>query len=114
MSVLEKGLKKAGLKLDGSNALPKEQRTVKAFQRMIAAVRAAEAEVQDQLSEAQALLNEQLKKNLAMQEENERLRIELLKVRLKEGLGQVEALTVHDRARLLALSESGRSTSGGE
>jgi hypothetical protein len=119
MSALDKGLEKVGLTLDDGNALPKDQRTVKVFRRLIAAVRAAEAEVADQRSEAQvrenearARENESLQKVLSLQAENERLRVELRNFRLKEGLERVAELSVHERSRLLALSESGRSSAG--
>lgn len=103
MSVIAKGLKKAGMKMEG-DVLPKDQRTVKGFKRLIAAMRAVEAEVLEEKSQAERQLNESLQKNLELQQENESLRAKLLQHRLKEGLGQIEALTVSDRTKLLELS----------
>lgn len=101
--IIEKGLKKAGLRLE-ADALPKNQRTVKSFQRLIAAMRAAEAEVQDRLSDSERQLNEALQKNIELQERVHILESEVLKHRLKEGLEQIPALTVADRTRLLGYS----------
>jgi hypothetical protein len=103
MSVIAKGLKKAGMKMEG-DVLPPEQRTVKAFKRLISAMRAVEAEVLDEKSQAERQLNESLHKNLELHEENERLRVQLLQYRLKEGLGQIDALTTNDRTKLLEMS----------
>jgi hypothetical protein len=101
MSVIEKGLKKAGLKLQ-ADALPKEQRTVKVFQRLIAAMRAAEAEVLDQLSASQRQHNETLQQNLDLHARVRVLEAEILRHRLKDGLGEIEALTTNDRTKLLS------------
>lgn len=109
MSVIEKALKKAGLKVQ-ADTLPKEQRGVKPFQRFMAALRVVEAEAQDLLTEAQNQLNEQLRVNLQQQQRIHSLEAELLRYRLKEGLGEIEALTTHDRTKLLELS---RANGGG-
>ena len=103
MSIVEKSLKKAGLKIQ-ADALPKEQRTVKCFQRLIAAMRATEAEVQDRLSDSERELNEALQKNLTLHERLRQLEAENLRLRLKERMEQIPALTVADRSNLLELS----------
>ncbi len=103
MSVIQKGLKKAGMKMEG-DVLPPEQRTVKAFKRLIAAMRSVEAEVLDEKSQAEHQLNEQLQNNLLLQKENERLRTILLQHRLKDELGKFESLTVNDRSKVLELA----------
>lgn len=106
MSVIAKGLKKAGMKMEG-DVLPPEQRTVKAFKRLISAMRAVESEVLDEKSQAERQLNESLQKNLDLREENEQLRVQLLQYRLKDGLSQIEALTTSDKTKLLELSKAG-------
>ncbi len=106
MSVLEKGLKKAGLKLE-ADTLPKEQRTVKVFQRLIAAVRAAEAELNDRLSESEHQLNDSLRASLDLQEENTRIKFELMQLKLKDRMTGMDTLTVADRARMLECANGG-------
>lgn len=103
MSVVEKGARRAGIELD-HDTLPRGQRTVKAFQRLIAAMRSAESEVQDQLAASERQANEALQKCLAQQEHIRRLEGELLQLRLKHHVEGLEALTVHDRTKLLELS----------
>ena len=103
MSVLQKALAKTGLELEG-DALPRKQRRVKVFQRLIAAVRAAEGELQDQLNEAERECNEALRRNIFLQEENRCLREESLQHRLKSKLTEIESLTTSDRTKLLELS----------
>jgi hypothetical protein len=106
VSVIQKGLKKAGMKMEG-DALPKEQRTVKAFRRLIAAMRAVEAEVLDEKSQAERQLNEALQDNLHLRARNEQLRALLVQHQLTEGMGQIEALTAGDKNKLLELSKVG-------
>jgi|SRR5262245_63196199 len=103
MSVIQKGMKKAGIDLLGDMP-PARQRSGKWWQRAIAALRAAEAAELDLKAQAERQLNEALQKNLELQQENERLRTELLQCRLKEGLVQIEALTAGDRTKLLELA----------
>ena len=101
MSVLAKALKATGLEMVG-DALPPKDRKVKTFQRLIAAVRACEAEVMDTLSDAEHQLNESLRRNLTQQQENERLRAELLGHRLSE----ISALSPADRQKVLGPAEA--------
>lgn len=103
MSVIERGLKRAGLTLRG-DALPPEQRTVKTFQLLMAELRVAADEQQDRLNDAERQLNEALRQNLILQERLHALEDELRRYRLKEGLGAIDALTLSDRAKLLELS----------
>jgi|GEM_PF-3806685 len=101
--IVEKSLEKAGLHIQ-ADALPKKDRTVKTFQRLIAAIRATEAEVQDRVSKAEADLNESLKANLELQERCHKLENELRAVKLQEKLSTVEALTMADRQELLEVT----------
>jgi|SRR5215469_13858263 len=106
MGIVENALKREKLKLH-ADALPKEQRTVKCFQRLIAAMRAAEAEVQDRLGDSERQLNEALRENLTL---HERIRVqdaELLRLRLKDHMEQIPALTVSDKTKLLEASGIG-------
>lgn len=101
--MLEKALDKAGLSLEGDK-LPKGSRTQKDFQRLIAAVRAAESGVLDRLSESERELNEQLRANLELQERNHKLETELKKYKVNERLQAIESLTTSDRTKLLELA----------
>jgi hypothetical protein len=103
MSIVEKAATKAGVELQ-ADALPPKQRQVKTFQRLIAAMRACEAEVQDRLGDAERQLNEALLKNLELQERVHKLEGELLKVRMKTRLDCIESLSIADKAKLLEFS----------
>jgi hypothetical protein len=100
MSIIEKSLQKVGLEVVG-DALPQGQRTVKAFRRLIAAMRAAEAEVQDALTTAQRGLNDSLQKNTKLLEKNRELETKLLRYGLSEKIDNISKLTVEDKTRLL-------------
>jgi hypothetical protein len=103
MSILEKALKRAGLKIQ-ADALVKEQRTVRCFQKFIREIRAGESEILDIFSETQRDLTDALTKNLELHERVRFLEAELIQSRLKNGLEQVASLTQIDRANLLELS----------
>ncbi len=81
MSVLEKGLKKAGLKL--------------------------EAELNDRLSESEHQLNDSLRASLDLQEENTKIKVELMQLKLKDRMTGMDTLTVADRARMLECTSIG-------
>jgi hypothetical protein len=101
MSVVAKALKDAGLNLVG-DSLPPKDRKVKTFQRLIAAMRACEADVQDQLSESERQLNNSLQATLELQGRVHALEGELLKLRLEKSLNDVASLTTADRQKVLA------------
>lgn len=105
MSILEAALKREKLKLQG-DALPKEQRTVKCFQRLIAAMRATEAEVTDRLSDSERELNAALQQNLQLHNRIRQLEQENLQHRLKNGLAEMEVPT-SARSKLLELITDG-------
>ncbi len=100
MSVIEKALEKSGLTME-ADRLPPKQRTVKAFQRLIAAMRAAESEVYDRLSDSERQLNESLRQNLALQQHVRELEGKLLRHELADRFDQIGSLTVADKTRLL-------------
>jgi len=91
MSILEKSLRKTGLKLE-ADALPKEQRKVKVFQRLIAAVRAAEAEMIDRQFEIERELNEALEESRQLEHENTQLKFRLAQLQLKETMSEIDTL----------------------
>src|SRR5262245_34986591 len=103
MGIIENALKREKFKLH-ADALHKEQRTVKCFQRLIAAMRAAEAEVQDRLGESERQLNEALHENLILHERIRQQDAELLRLRLKDKMEEIPALTVADKTKLLEVS----------
>ncbi len=105
MSVIEKALAKEGMAMV-ADTLPKGQRGVKSFQRLIAAMRACEAEVLDRLSKAEEEQNKALRQNLELHERLRRLEAENLQHRLKNKLGEIDSLTVGDRTRLLEVSHA--------
>jgi hypothetical protein len=110
VSVLNKALKKEGIRLQG-DALPKELRTVKAFQRLIAAMRACEQEVVDHISDLQTKYNESLKVNVDLQgtvhdlqDEVHQLKGECAKFRLADWSAGLQSLTSTDRQRMLEVA----------
>ena len=99
---LDKALVETGLQLNG-DALSKEHRNVRTFKRLIAAIRAAEAAVHDDLSKSQGDLNDALRINL---EQNEQIRIlsaELSQLKLKTCVEGMDITSVNKQA-LLELS----------
>jgi hypothetical protein len=103
MGVIQTALEKSGLTMEGDR-LPKNERTVKTFQRLIAAMRAAEAEVIQSLSQSERQLIESLRINQELQERCHRLENETKTMRLKEKLERIESLSIEDRAKLLEYS----------
>jgi len=100
---IDKALAKEGLTMV-ADKLPKEDRTVRTFQRLIAAVRAAEAVSQDEKSEADRQLNASLMGNLELQERCHKLESELQRFRVKETLDSMETISVVDKQKLLEAS----------
>ena len=104
MSVIAEGLKRAGLTMQ-ADALPKSDRTVKTFQRLIASIRATEAEVQDRLSAAESHLNQSLQTNLELQERCHKLEDIVRRQRIAEKLSSIESLSLADRRLLLEVDQ---------
>ncbi|MHC4406337.1 MAG: hypothetical protein ACYTG0_42440 [Planctomycetota bacterium] len=111
MSVLQKSLEKAQLELV-ADALPKKDRTVKTFQRLIAAIRATEAEVVDRIHNSETEKNECLRKLLQLQERNHRLESALKLSRVRERLNSMERLTSADKQQLLEVSSEAVNSDG--
>ncbi len=103
MSLIEKSLEKAGLTME-ADRLPKKDRTVKVFQRLIAAMRATEAGVMDRLSSSEKELNDSLRANLEIQERCHQLDSELKRYKIDERLGEIESLTSADKTKLLEVA----------
>lgn len=103
MSVIEKALERAELTME-ADRLPKKDRTVKTFQRLIAAIRATEAEVQDRLGNAESQLNDSLRVNLELQERCHRLEDMVRRYKVADSLNAIESLTSSDRQLLLDVS----------
>lgn len=103
---IEKEFEKRGIQLADDNSLPKGQRQQRMFKRVITAVRAAEAESNDQLRDANERCREAQSQVIQLQDENQRLKQELMKIRLERTLHGDEygKLTVSDRDRLLEAS----------
>ena len=99
---IDKALAKTGLTLEG-DSLAKENRNVKTFKRLISAIRAAEAAVQDDLSRSQVELTDSLRKNLEQKEQIHLLQTELQKLKLKEQLEGMD-LTTANRQQLLEVT----------
>ena len=112
MSLVEKSVARAGMGPLVADTLPAKPRGVKSLQRLIAALRATEAEVQDRLSASERDLNNALRQNLALAERVRLLEAENLQHRLKSRLGEIEALSSSDRTRLLEVSRSGQDGGG--
>ena len=102
--IFEKACAELGVRMEGDQ-LPIEFRTQRFFKRLIAAARDAEAGVLQMLMEAEQKRNGANEKCLAAQQRIHYLENELRKIRWKESLESVEALTVNDRAKLLEFAE---------
>ena len=111
MSIIEKSLARAGLTLQ-ADTLPKADRTVKTFQRLIAAIRATEAEVQDRLSTGALRLNESLQINLQLQERCHKLEDIVRRQRIAEKLSGMESLTTANRKLLLEVEREPVAANG--
>jgi hypothetical protein len=112
VSVLQEALATSGVELERD--VPKGKRGANVWARVIAAVRAAEASMFDELrevekrcSEAERERNQVLQEKQTLQDENFRLKGELAKRRLAEKMVEMSSLTVADRTKLLELSAVG-------
>lgn len=99
----EKKLEEAGVQLTESNTLPAGQRQQRVFKRVIAAVRAAEAETNDHIRITNERCSLAQERSLELERENQRLRQELMKLKLRETLegDDYDKLTVAQAERLL-------------
>src|SRR5262245_28682073 len=114
MSIVEKAFANAQLTLGENNALPPGQRTVKVFQQVIKALRAAEADVLDReaansvaWNNAERERNTALQTMMKLQDKVKQLENELRAFRAKEWAATVDALSTGDRTRLLEVVSPG-------
>ena len=96
-----KELDKSGVKLTHDSTLPPGERTIKNFKRVIAAVRAAEADAQDQIHAANESCREAQDKVILLQERLRVVENELKQFKIKERLEELQSVTANDRMRLL-------------
>ena len=100
--ILQRSLEKANLELVG-DALPKNDRKVKSFQRLIAAMRATEAEVETQMGSLRDEINRLLRENLELQESNHQKDLTIKKFQLQHAFTEME-LSTADQTRLLEVT----------
>ena len=93
--------KERGIELTEDSTLPQGQRTVKNFKRVIAAVRAAEAQSNDEIREANERCRRSQEQVILLQERLRVVENELKKYKLDERLSSIDALSVAERQRLL-------------
>jgi len=105
MSIIQDALKREKLTLE-ADALPPDQRTVRVFRRLIAAIRAAEAEVHSRLGTAEAKLNEALEREIGKDARIHFLEALLMKQQVQAEMDTMEKLSTVDKARILAATEA--------
>lgn len=105
---IDKHFERKGVVLTEDNSLPAGQRTQKNVKRVIAAVRAAEAEFNDELRESNSRCREWMERANEYIERCHQLEGEMLKYRMRERLSEpsYEKLTTEDKQRLLEASGS--------
>lgn len=105
MSVMKHFVEK-GIELSEDNSLPAGQRSQKNFKRVIAAVRAAESEMNDELRQANDRCRKAQENVIELQQRCHQLEAELKRFRVNESLQALEVLTVKDRTKLLELASA--------
>lgn len=101
---IDKHLEERGITLADDNSLPQGQRTQKVVKRVIAAVRAAESEFNDELRDANERCRKAQEQVIHLQDALRSCNEELRKYRVKETMQTIESLTVTDQRKLLAVS----------
>jgi len=101
---IDKYFERRGVELSDDNSLPKGQRTQKNVKRVIAAVRAAEAEFNDELQAANERCRAAQDKVIALQDRLRTVENELKRYKVEQRLGEIEALTTADRTMLLEVA----------
>ena len=101
---IEKHLGMRGIELAEDNSIPKDQRTQKVFKRIISAVRAAEAEANDEIRESNQSLRVAQSQVIELQARVNLLESELRRYKVSERLQDIEKLTVADRQKLLEVA----------
>ncbi len=98
---IDKHFEKRGVELNDDNSLPHGQRTQKNVKRVIAAVRAAESEFNDELREANDRCRNSQGHVIALQNRLRVVENELKQHKLQERMAGIDALSVADRRQLL-------------
>lgn len=103
---IDKHFEKKGIALTEDNSLPSGQRTQKNVKRVIAAVRAAEAEFNEALHQANERCREAQEQRAILMEKLARCEAENMRLKLDRTLQEpeFEPLTTSSRERLLGLA----------
>lgn len=101
---IDKHLEARGVQLSEDNSLPTGQRTQKVVKRLIAAVRAAEGEFNDELKDANERCRTAQARVIELQEALRCANEELRKHRVQRVMEPMDHLTVNDRRKLLEVS----------
>jgi len=99
---IDKHFEKRGVEVSEDNSLPPGQRTQRNVKRLIAAVRAAEAEFNDELRDANDRCREAQDKVIALQEYVSTIEAELKRCKMAAQLEALDTISVADRTKLLA------------
>ena len=98
---IDKHFEKRGVELTEDNSLPTGQRTQRNVKRIIAAVRAAEAEFNDEVRSVNERCRNAQDHVIALQDRLRLVENDLRRCKLQERLSGIEALTCSDRSGLL-------------
>ena len=101
---IDRHLEARGVQLSDDNSLPAGQRTQKVVKRVIAAVRAAESEFNDELKDANERCRQAQAQVIQLQDALREANAELRKYRVKDTMAQIESLSVADQRKLLEVS----------
>ncbi len=101
---IDKHFEARGVRLSDDNSLPPKERTQRSVKRLIAAVRAAEAEFNDELRDSNELCRTAQAQVIELQAALQKCEAELRRYRVSERLENLENLTVSDRQQLLEVS----------
>jgi len=96
-----------GITITEDNCLPRGERTQRNVKRIIQAVRAAEGEFNDSINAANKLATESQEQVIQLMSENERLKDELRKFKVREAIstgGMAERLTTEDQKCLVGIA----------
>ena len=107
MSV-DKHFEKRGVQLTDDNSLPSGQRTQKNVKRLIAAVRAAEAQFNDELHDANERCRRSQERVVELMAKLQKAEAENMRLKLAKTLeeDEFEKLTTSGRTRLLELASA--------
>ena len=101
---IDKHLEARGVTLADDNTLPQGQRTQKVVKRVIAAVRAAESEFNDELRVANDRCRTAQAEVIELQRRLAQVENELKKQRVKELVTQFDAISIADQRRLIEVA----------